>query len=121
MTSLTNQILSGIQKMGCECSEICKTCIHLNVPTEEAPCKGCKHGSMGGAKDNYSKRVTGKDKLISSVKTKKDTEKEPPMDNEESDMSYGGSGNVSNTPPSTTEKRAYENKILLDVLRSLKK
>ena len=120
MTSLTNQILSGIQKMGCECSEICKTCIHLNVPAEEAPCKGCKYGSMGGAKDNYSKRVTGKDKLISSAKTKA-PEPETPKDNEESDMSYGGSGNVSNTPPSTTEKRAYENHVLLDVLRSLKK
>ena len=115
MASLTSRILNSIQKLGCDCSAICKTCVHLSVPAADAPCNGCKYGSLGGKKDNYSKQGAAKNNLKNKTIKGRSVE-EVPEESKDSEMSYGGSGNVSNTPATRGEKRAWDKDSFLSAL-----
>jgi len=86
------------------------------VPASKEPCKGCKYGSLGGKKDNYAKKKDyGRGHLIRKSKEKSD-KPETPTDAEETNKSYGGLGNVGNTPPSVGEKRAWDKEAFIKAL-----
>jgi hypothetical protein len=117
MGSLTNQILNSIQKLGCDCSAVCKSCTSFSIPAAQNPCKGCKYGSLGGEKDNYVKESSAKSSLVKKTLGKKGTQ-EVAEESKDSEMSTGGSGNVGNTPPAVTEKRAWDRDAFLSALIS---
>jgi hypothetical protein len=96
VTSLTSRVLNSMEKLGCDCSEVCKTCASFSAPASKDPCSGCKHGSLGGTKASYVKR--------GSTSGTRETEEKIMAS-----PTVGDTGNVSNTPVSQGEKRAHSN------------